>query len=213
VTAVSARYAVPLALLLLAVLLPAWTNNGPGRNEETCANPAALFDLPEIRPRAVVTRPARPNRERFSRRVSGYWDPRGNEADRLEFSMVRFYGLSQLMLDPTSTLTNRLEPDWTESETLDVQGAPVPVSLAYQQRRGTTRFAIYTFLDHENRPTRRPVVDLLHSAFLFLTQGRHPMTMLLVAGETVPVKLAEHVDNARKWMQSAVAYHQVTCAR
>ncbi len=210
-TAISARFALPLLALLTLAALPVARLGWAPRQIEDCANPEALLDFAQIDDR-VALKEGVPESGAASRfRVDAVFEPWNPNLGALQIALLRDYGLSGRFQNPSSTILAGFEPDRSRIDWVDAGPDRIPVHLEHQQIDEDVRFAAY-FFAHAGRPGTGPFWTRLRSAPRALLTGTRPLLMVVISGSprTSDVNTVEHL--AKQLLASIWEHQRRVCA-
>jgi hypothetical protein len=218
VTAVSARYAVPLALLCALAALLVALHAYAGLRRDDCAHPEALIAGPGVSdPERRAQRDAwfREKFDAFAWREGAVRTPAG--APELYYAAVRSYDAKRLYYRPQYLLFREGTPERVELEWLEVDGQRVPVHRSFYAppepatAGGRRTPVVAHLLIYRGVPVDRPYLAQLRAAPALLLRGSAPMTLFYVQGSARPEELEPATRAALEWLAQAWRSYAATC--
>lgn len=206
-TAVSNRFTLPLAILLLLSAVPVVEALVAPNYLEDCANPAMLFDPRLIDENSIDV-------EHYTARyhrgegVTGTIEPSLRRDAPLHFQISRAYGLPNQLLHPTAP--GDMEPDRHEIDWIEVDGEKIPVHMVFQTVDRGMRFAAYLY-GYGERPITGPFLTRLREAPREIVSGARPITLLSISGTTGRLYRRETERRAQDWIVAAWKHYQASC--
>lgn len=208
-TRFSARFAIPLALLLALAGIGVLYGRSVPRQDE-CPSHAALlapqaFD-PALEPLAEGPRAT----DLGHGRLTALWPARPERA--VAVAMVRSYGLPNLLLQPAMALPGRNEPDDVRVGEIDTPAGRVPVHYAYERRGRGARLTAY-LMAYRGEPVRSPVWTRIREGPRALTGGTWPITLFTAAVAGHVSELDARREDAEAWLRAAWSHYRAVCTR
>jgi hypothetical protein len=220
-TAASARYALPIALLLLLTAVPALLHESARFEVEDCAAPEQVLALGNGR---LPDGGGREAVERYLQRAAaggryGAGDlPLGGGPGRLDFVILRSYDAKLVYHWPAARLTwNARGSQRPDRHALELHATPagtLPVHRAFfetLEKQGGDAFVVAYLLVYHEQPVANPYLAQLRAAPLELVSGRRPMWLFYVSGR-VPRERREVAEQAaRDWLLGAWQRFRSAC--
>jgi hypothetical protein len=227
---VASRHAALGCALFAAVLLPRWLADEPARGPDLCRSPEALKATSLIPGTTALGTFDQLDERTFQ------WSE-GEVASALtlrpmSFQIVRSYDGAHLVTQATRigsdalvrarlhprTPTDeersklRLQPEALALRELAVDGATVPVHLAWDHTQpGVSRLVAWTFV-FDGEPVARPfAAQLSHAADLALG-GPRPLTLVSIAAFAERPRAVQVEEAALAWLADAWRFIHAACA-
>lgn len=177
-TPVSTRFAVPLALLCCAALVPVALNAYAGRRIDDCAHPQALI------PGTGIDDPTRrAERERaIHQEFDGFAFREGTlrGESRLEYSIIRSFDPKRVYYRPEYWLSGHAEASSIRVEPVEVAGRSIPIHrVEFAPKAGLVRQAAF-LLVYRGEPIANAMAEQLRAAPSLMIRGARPMTLYYV---------------------------------
>jgi exosortase len=198
-TPVSTRFALPLAALCTAALVPVALNSYAGRRNDDCAHPEVL----------VPGGGAASGREPFDAFAFRQGSVRG--AADLSYTIARSYDPKKIYHRPEYWLTGHREPIASAADEIDAADRSLPIRrLEFRAPHGRVDLAAY-LLVYRGEPVASPIRAQLAAAPALVLRGQQPMTLYyarVVARHRDAQAAGEALD---RWLASSWKQYQEIC--
>jgi len=209
-TRLSARHALPLALLTLGASVPVYVHANGTLDADPCAAPAvlehAVLRLEGARP---LSQEADRGRNVLQHGL-GELPLGGGNAEPLRVALIRDFDALGLAGRGHAAVTRRLEASEKGVQTWQDGDEELPVHWIVDRSRREPQFAAYTFL-YDDRAVARPLLAVAGDVPRRLVQGAHPTTLLAVGGLVPATQLGDARDAARRWLFAAWREYRSAC--
>ncbi len=214
-TPASARYALPVLILLALTLVLVLTPELHPRYVDDCANPQALLATEMIERNRI---PAADWREQWERhgpdRVQ--WSeatvPFGaNGKHPLHLLIIRSFQVGSFSNRPIGLLREPFEPERQEITRVAHDSAHLPIHRVYDDTRASTRMAAYLFV-YGGHVVENPFLAQLRSAPAQIVVGTRPLTLFLAEGSSPPGELELLEERLEEWLIAAWDFYRSVCA-
>jgi hypothetical protein len=208
VTRFSARYAVPLGILLAGTLAGVLYGHAvPVRDE--CGSHATLLVADAFSPPIALRTEGSRSTKIAGGRLTGVW-PGTEDRPDVGVGIVRSLGLPNLLLEPAMALPGRNEPDDVRAASLQTPSGPVPIHYAYERRGRQVRITAY-LMTYRGDAIEDPISTRLREAPRAMLHGTSPITLFATAVRTHVSREREGVAALDAWLRDAWEHYRQVC--
>ena len=208
-TRFSARWALPLGILLAVFLVPIWYGRIAQERDE-CPSNAALLAVQEADPRLKIIRTGPKSTNVDSGQLLALALDSGDDLGPMAIAINRSFGLPNRLLQPASALPGRREPDEIRLTVVPTTQGDLPIHYAYEQQGRSVRVTAYIMV-YRLEAIRSPLLTRLAEGPASLLYGRWPVTLFAVAGRAHPSKLEKKLEYMETWLLEAWQRYQEVC--
>ena len=207
---ISDRYAILLSCVLTLLSLPVLYHFYAKPETVTCRDPNRLITerfLPSVQEFETVPR----KRELLINGSTGTVKLPGEWKMDSKYRISRSYNLADYYFVPIDNFTNMFPEDFLEVRTLDVDGVELPVHLRLDESEQQSVLTAHIYI-LGGKPIRNPFTGSLAQAPAHLRDGLHPLTMILLYGNTKFERMEEGREIMLDWMRQAWLRYEAVCA-
>ena len=230
---VSAKFAAALCAVFAAALAPRWISDGPTRGRDLCRVPEGLKATSLI----ANTTPLGERRESLSEQTFQWSE--GEVPNPLApklpmtFQIVRSYDGPFLYMNPSRFGSDalvrtalgaqreptslersrlRLQPEALARRALPVDGATLPVQLAWDHTQPATSRLVAWYFVFDNEPVASPFQAQLRDGARLALAGPRPVTLVLIAAYAPRARAGVIEEAALAWLAESWRFVAASCA-
>ena len=208
-TRFSARYALPLGILLTIFLVPIWYGRLVQEQDE-CPGNAALLTAEVADPRLEIIRKGPKATNVDSGQLLALLRDSEDKLGPMAIAIYRSFGLPNRLLQPASALPGRREPDEIQLSVLPTAHGDLPIHYAFEQHGRNVRITAY-IMAYRLEAIRSPLLTRLSQGPASFLDGRWPITLFAVAGRAHPSKLEKKLERMEAWLLEAWGRYHAIC--